>query len=191
MKRFILLATLLAAATLPMFVKPASAQDETEMSGPRARRVIGVIDDQDLYGFGPIQVPKVAQAGKDFEIRIMTSGGGCENQGDEKVTMSGNTATVKVYDLTTGSPGRPCQLVGRSFPHTVTLRFTKPGKAIIKVVGRRLVLNPNPHLAPIRKPFARKYFITITPAEKNLPISPSSNSSTRTRHSPAARPIGA
>jgi hypothetical protein len=42
---------------------------------------------------------------------------------------------VKAYDL--DSRQRMCNFVLLYLPHTVTLRFTKPGKATIKILGMR------------------------------------------------------
>jgi hypothetical protein len=160
MKRFTLLVILVAAMAPMLLVDRGSAQTR------QARRVPGLIDLEDAFGMTSyFQAPAMAEVDKDFEITIFTYGGGCESKGDEEVAISGNTATVKIYDRTTAGYHVACSLFRASFDHTVTLRFTKPGKAIIKIVGQREVISNNPTRRPIRKPFVDKRFITITPAK--------------------------
>ena len=105
----------------------------------KEKRVPGTIEFETATGKeSNLLAPAVVQVGKDFKVTIYTYGGGCESIGNEEVTVSENTATVKVYDFTTAtSSSSVCTLQLKLFPHTVTLRFAKPGEAIIKIVGRR------------------------------------------------------
>ena len=107
----------------------------------KERRVPGTIEYETATGKeSKLLAPAVVQAGRDFKATIYTYGGGCESQGGEEVTVSENTATVKVYDFTTAtSLSSICTLQLKLFPHIVTLRFAKPGEAIIKFVGQREV----------------------------------------------------
>src|SRR5262245_25219481 len=111
--------------------------------GRKGKRIPGTIEFETATGKeSKLLAPALAQAGRDFKVTIYTYGGGSESQGDEEVTVSENTATVKVYDFTTAtSSSSLCTLQLKLFPHTVTLRFAKPGEAIIKVVGQREVNN--------------------------------------------------
>ena len=178
MKRFALLAILLTTTAPILLIERGSAQTQRKM------RIPGLLE-PDVFTDKPIEAPEVAQVGKDFEISIFTSGSPCESKGGEKVMVLGNTATVRVYDFTPATPTK-CNLVLQRFVHTVTLRFIKPGKATIKIVGHR-------HVSVRRRPFVYIHRLTVTPAERpiNSPVTPSSNSSARTRRSPAARPTGA
>lgn len=56
-------------------------------------------------------------------------------KGGDDVIVLGNVATLKVYDLASGQ--HRCNLILQYLTHTVTLRFTKSGKAAIKILGMR------------------------------------------------------
>jgi hypothetical protein len=84
--------------------------------------------------------PTIVQANRDFNIEFTTFGGGCDRKGDEDVIVSERAATVKVYDFTVRGSGATCTSDIKFLPHTVTLRFTKPGEATIKVEGMGSVL---------------------------------------------------
>lgn len=86
-----------------------------------------------------LKAPSTVQAGQEFQITITTSGGGCERIGDTGVLTTDNSATVMVYDFTSATqPGVACTMIFKQMPHTVTLRFTKTGEAMIRVWGRRI-----------------------------------------------------
>jgi hypothetical protein len=98
-------------------------------------RVLGIFDLQQ----DTVTVPATVRAGQEFPVTITTFGGGCERKGDEGVILSENGATMMVYDFTTATrPGVPCTTILNRFTHTVTLRFTQPGQALIQVWGRRV-----------------------------------------------------
>lgn len=105
----------------------------------KKKRIIGTIEYETAAGkMSKVLAPAVAQAGRDFKVTINTYGGGCESKGGEEVTVSENTAIVEVYDFTTAtSLSSVCTMPLLQFAHIVTLRFEKPGEAIIKFVGRR------------------------------------------------------
>src|SRR5262249_8634993 len=102
---------------------------------PKEERVPGILEYYQEKSV--LLAPTVVQANRDFKIKFNTFGGGCDREGDEDVTVSESAATVKVYDITVGGPGANCTSNLRFLPHTVTLRFTKPGEATIKVEGMR------------------------------------------------------
>src|SRR5262249_60655971 len=82
--------------------------------------------------------PTTVRVGEDFKVTIKTFGGGCERQADEGVILREDGATITVYDFTSATyPGVICSAIAISFSHTVTLRFSKPGEAVIRVWGRR------------------------------------------------------
>jgi hypothetical protein len=107
----------------------------------KENRIPGTIEFETARGKeSNLLAPAVAQAGRDFKVTIYTYGGGCESKGSEEVTVSENNAIVEVYDFTTAtSLSSFCTMQLKQFPHTVTLRFEKPGEAIIKFVGQRVV----------------------------------------------------
>jgi hypothetical protein len=101
-------------------------------------RVLGVIAAGNDWLDNVITAPASVKAGKDFQVTITTSGGGCERAGDTGVVMTENSATVMVYDFTSAThPGVACTMIYKRLPHSVTLCFTKPGEAIIRIWGRR------------------------------------------------------
>jgi hypothetical protein len=86
-----------------------------------------------------IIAPNKVKAGKDFEVKIATVGGGCEREGDVSVILGENTASLFVYDFTTATqPNVACTMIMKRLEHSATLNFTKPGEAIIRVWGRRI-----------------------------------------------------
>ncbi len=137
MKPIILLTLLLflAQQCLPT-AKVTEAQSPTSLS---EARILGVIDYSDERTKSVITAPASVRSGEDFQLTITTSGGGCERAGDLGVVMSEAGATIMVYDFTTATrPGIACTAIFKQFPHTVTLRFNKPGEAVIRVWGRRM-----------------------------------------------------
>lgn len=63
-----------------------------------------------------------------------------------------------VYDFTEAThPGVVCIAVIKRLPHTVTLRFEKPGEAVIRVWGRRV----GPETPPLGVPTVLEHPITI------------------------------
>jgi hypothetical protein len=156
MNRFTLLATLLVATSAKLLVGCSSAQSHTKVPVPGTIEIETAAGGKESY----LAAPTVAQAGKDFQITIHTYGGGCESKGGEEVTVSENTATVRVYDFTTAtSLSSVCTLPLLIFEHAVTLRFTKPGVATIKIVGQREV---NSSIWRKRS-FVREHRLMVTP----------------------------
>ena len=106
---------------------------------PGDARVPGVIDfgregEKDVLG-----APTAVRVGEDFEVKIVTFGGGCDREGDTSVIYLQTGAAVMVYDLTTATHPRViCPAVVKRMPHTVKLRFEKPGEALIQIWGRRV-----------------------------------------------------
>ena len=119
---------------------PANQASENRQSTnlPEAR-ILAVIDYSDERTKDVITAPATVRVGEDFQITITTSGGGCERAGDTGVLITENSATVMVYDFTTATrPGVACTMIFKQMPHVVSLRFTRPGEAVIQVWGRRI-----------------------------------------------------
>jgi hypothetical protein len=137
---------------------PAGVMDRK----PKESRVPGIIE---YYGDKSVLLaPTIVQVNKDFKIKFNTFSGGCEREGDEDLTVSENTATVKVYDLIASFPGATCAMILRMLPHTVSLRFTKPGAATIKIEGIRRAKDTSP--TPI---FLEHHFtVTMTEVEPDF-----------------------
>jgi hypothetical protein len=103
--------------------------------GP-AQRVLGILSSNETQE--AVTAPTTAQVGVPFTVTIITSGGGCEEKGDEGVIVADNGATIMVYDLTTATrPGVLCTTIFKQFTHTVNLSFPQPGEKLIQVWGRR------------------------------------------------------
>jgi hypothetical protein len=101
-----------------------------------AQRVLGLlVGNQEEV----VIVPEAVRVGEDFQVTVNTFGGGCETQGDEGVILSEDRAFVTVYDFTEATrPGIACTKIAKTFPHTVTLRFTKAGVGVIRIWARRI-----------------------------------------------------
>lgn len=127
---------------------PVAAQRQAKPQSTPAReaRVLGILDEN---ANDALVAPAAVRAGEDFQVTITTTGGGCERAGDTGVIVSENGATVMVYDFTTAThPGVACTMIFKQLRHTVTLRFTKPGEALIRVWGRRVGSDTPPVGAP-------------------------------------------
>lgn len=86
-----------------------------------------------------LSAPEIVRAGEEFKLTITTFGGGCDRQGQTSVMYSDQGASVMVYDITTATrPDVSCIAVAKRLPHTIALRFEKPGVALIRVWGRRV-----------------------------------------------------
>ena len=115
----------------------ASQRRTTPQEAPsQEARVLGILDES---ANDALAAPATVLAGADFQVTITTIGSGCEREADTGVILSENGATVMVYDFTKAThPGVACTMILKHLRHTVTLRFSKRGKALIRVWGRRV-----------------------------------------------------
>ena len=108
----------------------------------REARILGLVDER---ANDTVITPSTVSVGEDFQVTVTTTGSGCEREGDTDVIVTENSATVMVYDFTSAiRPGVVCTTEFKRLPHNVTLRFTKPGEALIQVWGRRVGLYTPP-----------------------------------------------
>jgi hypothetical protein len=100
-------------------------------------RVPGILD---FHGTQEaLTVPSTVRAGEDFQVTITTFGGGCERAGETSVVLTNTEANLFVYDFTAATtPDVRCTTILNQFTHTVTVRLTQPGEALIRVWGRRV-----------------------------------------------------
>ena len=111
-------------------------QATPQYAPPLESRVLGLLDES---ANGTLVAPATVLAGEDFQVTITTTGSGCEREADTGLIVSEDAATVMVYDFTKATrPGVACAMILKRLRHTVTLRFTKRGKALIRVWGRRV-----------------------------------------------------
>lgn len=118
---------------------PTPGTDQSSATTLRFVRTLGIVDP----AVSPppdyvLKVPDVVRANEDFRVTITTVGSGCERGGDSTVLLQGMTATVIVFDSTIVDPPENfvCAAAVFQFVHEVTLRFTKPGEALIRTWGR-------------------------------------------------------
>jgi hypothetical protein len=112
-------------------------------------RVIGVID-LNTQSENVIETPKKIKAGEDFEVKILTAGGGCEREGETSVIMEETTASIFVYDFTTATqPGVVCTQQFKRMPHTAILNFKNKGEITIRLWGRRIASDTPPGGEPM------------------------------------------
>jgi hypothetical protein len=129
MKQIFLVATFLLI--LPFYIY----SDEISAPVSKEARVIGIIGQSQNV----ITVPKSVKAGKEFDVKITTQGGGCEREGDTSVVMMQAGASITVYDFTTATgPGVVCTMIMKTFTHTATLKFDEPGEMLLRVWGREI-----------------------------------------------------
>jgi hypothetical protein len=153
----ILLSTL--AVLLGVWPGPASAADPlVEHFVTQEALVPGIIDFGDDRSRSVLEAPATIGVGEDFEIKIVTFGGGCEREGPISVIVSAIGANVMVYDLTVATrPDVICTAVLKRLTHVVTLRFEKPGDALIRVWGRRV----GAETPPLGVPTVLEHQITV------------------------------
>lgn len=126
---------LTAAALALTLVACASTPSEAPQQH-EGRRVLGVID----HHGDPVRVEAPAEVarGTDFQVAVVTYGGGCVREGDTDVEIDGLRAVVAPFDIDVSGPGVFCTMELRQFRHTATLRFDRPGTATIIFRGRRV-----------------------------------------------------
>jgi hypothetical protein len=128
-------ATLAGALALSL-IACASTPNEAPPQQQEGRRVLGVID----HHGDPVRVEAPAEVarGTDFQVAVVTYGGGCVREGDTDVEIDGLRAVVAPFDIDVSGPGVFCTMELRQFRHTATLRFDRPGTATIIFRGRRV-----------------------------------------------------
>ena len=127
------------AFTLLMLFMAAFSELGTPSPDRQQARVPGIIDFGADGKKDVLRAPTRVRVGEDIEIKITTFGGGCDREGDTSVIILDNGAAIMVYDLTVANHPRViCPAVVKRMPHTVTLRFEKPGEALIQIWGRRV-----------------------------------------------------
>jgi hypothetical protein len=147
-------------------------QEERDPEGViyKEKRVPSVIATHEENSFLPapaLLAPTIVRANEDFKIEFYTIGGSCVRKGGEDVIVLKNVATVKAYDLDSGE--RMCNLILLYLTHTVTLRFTRPGKATIKILGIR---EGNDARLRRRVQTVMEHRLTVTSAEVNQKLNP-------------------
>jgi hypothetical protein len=96
--------------------------------------VVGTID------AGPpladvIQGPATGSVGEPLVFTVSTFGNSCISSQGAKVVVGGLQATVTPYDREYRGP-RECLDYLKAYPRTVTVVFTSPGNATVRVQGR-------------------------------------------------------
>ena len=135
----------------------AAAVAASHAIAPEAR-LPGIVDFGSDRTKDVLTAPDVVRVNEDFNVTITTFGGGCERKGDASVVITATGAAVMVYDFTEATyPDVVCTGVVKRLPHTVTLRFEKPGAAVIQIWGRRF----GPETPPLGIPTVLEHPITI------------------------------
>lgn len=121
----------------------------TQRPPTQEARTLGVIDFGDDRTRDVVSAPNTVRVHEEFPVKITTYGGGCDREGDNGVIVTRTGATVMVYDFTAATrPDVICTAVIKRLPHTVTLRFERPGEALIRIWGRRIGVDTPPLGAP-------------------------------------------
>ena len=125
-------------AEIPALLAKACSQNADNQTENQPARIPGALGFDNSQLSEAISAPASAEANKDFQISIITSGNGCVSAGETDVVLSDSSADIFVYDLTSATrPDVVCTMILKQLTHTATLRFTKSGKAIIRVWGRQ------------------------------------------------------
>jgi hypothetical protein len=133
------------------------SMSQTIAPAPEAR-LLGIVDFGSERTKDVVTAPDAVRVNEDFKVTITTFGGGYERMGETSVVITATGASVMVYDFTEAThPGVVCIAVIKRLPHTVTLRFEKPGEAVIRVWGRRV----GPETPPLGVPTVLEHPITI------------------------------
>ena len=83
-------------------------------------------------------VPDTVVQATPFEVTVRTYGGGCIDQGDTEVSVTGRSAALRPYDIfvTYLPPNHACTDDLRLYTHRAVLRFEQTGSATVTVHGR-------------------------------------------------------
>ncbi len=113
----------------------AGCRSTTETSPPDE---LGIIE---FYGdrAGVLELPASVGAGHDVAVTIRTFGNGCVSPAGTGVRYRGDLAVVLPYDNPSSRVpvGTGCTDILLRPSHTVHLRFPTPGRATVRVEGRR------------------------------------------------------
>ena len=121
----------LAPAALLLLAACGGATD------PEWRRVVGVVDVGDGAP-GALAVPDTVVAGVPFTATVTTFGSGsCTRPDGAELEVRGSVADIVPYDRDATGP-RPCTDDLAPLPRDVRVRFTAPGRALVRVRGRAL-----------------------------------------------------
>ena len=124
----------LAALALVLALEGVPAQQPADLA-----RIPGILQFHDEPTTGVLTAPETARVGEEFQVTITTFGGGCEEAGDAGLVLGERNATIHVGDFTSATrPGVVCTAILKRLPHTLTLRFTEPGEAVVRVWGRQV-----------------------------------------------------
>jgi hypothetical protein len=85
-----------------------------------------------------VQVPETVAVATPFEVTVRTYGGGCIDEGDTEVSVTGRAAVVRPYDIfvTHLPPNYACTSDLRLYTHRASVRFDDAGPATVTIYGR-------------------------------------------------------
>ena len=116
----------------------------------RTARLPGALEFGNENTADVVRAPESVGVNESFQITVSTFGNGCLEAGDIDAILTASGATVLVYDLTSAvAPGILCTAVIKRLPHTVSLRFDKPGQALVRIWGRRIGADTPPLGLPL------------------------------------------
>lgn len=111
--------------------------DRRDARGRDTERRLAVIE---FFGdSAPLSVPDTVAVGAPVEVAVRSYASGCVGPGETDVALTGLRAEVKPYDyyVTRLPENAACTDELRMFEHTATVRFATPGRATVRVRGRR------------------------------------------------------
>ena len=125
----------------PFTINPWAGSQESYI-GPTEERVLGILQYRYESTRDVIEAPTWGRAGEHVVVTIRSFGRGCERAGGAGVLLdreaASMTASIMVYDFTTATrPNVVCPMILQRLVHPVVVRFDAPGRAAIRVWGRR------------------------------------------------------
>jgi hypothetical protein len=83
-----------------------------------------------------ITLPDTVEVGESFSVSVRTYGGGCTNLDRTEARSDGMNTDITPYDAHSGA--RICPDILKWFDHIATIAVQQPGRAQIRVHGRKL-----------------------------------------------------
>lgn len=85
----------------------------------------------------PLTVPDTVTVDELFGAVVTTSGGGCvSGAGGIERERESQAVTLRPYDVSLVPVNGACPLPLLEFPRAVVVRFSEPGRAVVRAVGR-------------------------------------------------------
>jgi len=127
----LLLGACAGSAAVGPYHSALSLEDEVRSDGQAFRRIAVISHYGDPVVF---DAPGTARVGERFDARITTYGGGCISE--DTIIVSASGLNAEVVPMQSVRMGVVCTAELRISPRPVSMVFSEPGVATIRVTGR-------------------------------------------------------